>query len=203
MLDKSVSALYKKYIINLAYLCIKNNISANTITISGFAMGALAFVAIIYNHYYLAIIFVILNRLCDGLDGLVATLTKPTEGGAFLDIVLDFAFYSSIPLGFAINNPTDNALAGAVLIYSFLLTGTSFLASAIFAEKNHITNNYYTNKAFYYSLGLIEATETTLFFIVILLLPQYFAILSIIFALLCVLTFLLRVSNVYRVLRHK
>lgn len=203
MLDKNVSALYKKHMVSVADLCIKYHISATQITLFGFCIGIFAFIAIVLKYYLLAMLLVFINRACDGLDGLVASKTKPSQNGAFLDIVLDFAFYSAIPLGFVINNPSDNALAGGLLIYSFLLTGTSFLASAIFAEKNNKVNNYYINKSFYYSLGLIEATETTLFFIAILLFPTYFATLSYIFALLCFITFIIRVFNTNYALKQK
>ena len=39
----------------------------------------------------------------DGLDGAVARLTTPTDRGAFLDITLDFLFYASVPLAFAVS----------------------------------------------------------------------------------------------------
>jgi len=37
------------------------------------------------------------NRVVDGLDGAVARATVATVRGAFLDIVLDFAFYAAFP----------------------------------------------------------------------------------------------------------
>jgi phosphatidylglycerophosphate synthase len=49
------------------------------------------------------------SRLMDGLDGAVARLTAPTDRGAFLDITLDFLFYASIPLAFALADPAANA----------------------------------------------------------------------------------------------
>ena len=39
------------------------------------------------------------------------SLTRKTDFGGFLDIVLDFAFYGAIPLGFIFADPAANALA--------------------------------------------------------------------------------------------
>ncbi len=77
----------------------------------------------------------LLSRLCDGLDGAVARHTQKTDRGGFLDIVLDFAFYGVIPLGFVVAEPAQNAVAGAVLLFAFYVNGASFLAYAIMAEK--------------------------------------------------------------------
>ena len=61
----------------------------------------------------------------------MARLTTPTDRGAFLDITLDFLFYASIPLAFAIADPAANALPAAVLLAAFIGTGSGFLAFAV------------------------------------------------------------------------
>jgi hypothetical protein len=70
-------------------------------------------------------------------------LTTPTDRGAFLDIALDFLFYASIPLAFALANPADNALAAAVLLFGFMGTGSSFLAFAVLAAKRQLASTQY------------------------------------------------------------
>jgi hypothetical protein len=60
---------------------------------------------------------------------------QPTDRGAFLDITLDFLFYASIPLAFALADPAANALPAAVLLAAFIGTGSSFLAFAVLAER--------------------------------------------------------------------
>jgi phosphatidylglycerophosphate synthase len=77
----------------------------------------------------------LVSRLLDGLDGAVARATQPTDAGGFLDITLDFLFYAAIPLGFALADPAANALPAAVLLASFIGTGSSFLAFAALAEN--------------------------------------------------------------------
>ncbi len=91
--------------------------------------------AIALQHYVLGLALLLASRLADGLDGAVARLTQPTDRGAFLDITLDFLFYASIPLAFAIADPAANALPAAVLLAAFIGTGSSFLAFAVLAAQ--------------------------------------------------------------------
>ena len=109
-------------------------ITANMVTVFGFGLGVLAFAAITIEMFIAAFILIALNRIGDGIDGAIARHEGMSDFGGYLDIVLDFIFYAMIPLGFAIQNP-ENAIAAAVLIVSFVGTGSSFLAYAIIAEK--------------------------------------------------------------------
>ena len=88
--------------------------------------------------FFYAFIFLILNRVCDGLDGALARLIGETDIGAFYDIVLDFLFYSLFPLSFIILD-LDNVYSICFLLFSFVATQTSFLASAWIIEKNKLS----------------------------------------------------------------
>ncbi len=131
---------------------------------------------------------IFLNRLADGLDGALARRSKKTDRGGFLDITLDFIFYSSIPFAFALADPLTNALAAAFLIFSFIGTGCSFLAYAIMAEKRGITTDIRGQKSLYYLGGLTEGTETILLFVIFCLFPTWFPVLAVIFGALCWIT---------------
>ena len=45
-------------------------------------------------YYLLALLFILLNRIGDGLDGAIARQTQTSDAGGFLDICLDFIFYA-------------------------------------------------------------------------------------------------------------
>jgi phosphatidylglycerophosphate synthase len=135
-----------------------------------------------------AILPILANRLLDGVDGALARQVGPTDRGAFLDIALDFLFYSSIPLAFALADPATNALAAAVLIYAFVGTGSTFLAFAVIAAKRGLTSTAYPGKGFYYLGGLTEASETIAAFTAMCLFPAWFPTLAWGFAALCALT---------------
>lgn len=193
MLDRWSLKLIKPPLKQAAKLLIHKNITANQISWTGFAVGMLAIPMLAFEQYGLALLFIALNRIADGLDGAVARFTEPTEQGAYLDIVLDFIFYSGIVFGFALANPELNALPAAALIFSFIGTGSSFLAFAILAERLKLHSMIYPNKGFYYLNGLTEGTETILFFVMMCLLPNYFPVIAWFFFVLCVITTCTRV----------
>lgn len=176
--------------------------TADQLTITGFVIGILAFPAIIYHQYHLALFLIIINRIFDGLDGAVARLQGITYSGGFLDITLDFLFYSLIPFGFVIATPEVNAVAGALLIFSFIGTGSSFLAFAVMANKLNIKNPIYKHKSLYYLGGLAEGTETITCFVLLCLFPTYFPAIAYTFATLCWITTFTRIKVGYQTLKE-
>lgn len=188
MIDRYLLPVQKRLLQPLADWLVERKVSANSITLTGFAIGLAALPLLALNQYGLALVAILVNRLLDGLDGAVARATTPTDRGAFIDIALDFFFYAVVPLGFAFANPANNALAAAMLITAFVGTGSSFLAFSVIAGKRGIAAEDYPQKGIYYLGGLTEGTETVIFFILICLLPGWFAELACLFAILCLVT---------------
>ncbi len=201
MLDNWAAQRVKYPLTMVAALLASRGVTANQMTMAGFLVGMLSLPFLAIQWYGAALFCILLNRLADGLDGTIARLTTPTDGGAFLDISLDFIFYSAVVFGFALADPAANALAAAALIFSFIGTGSSFLAFAILAERRRIRNIRLANKGFYYLNGLIEGTETLLFLVLFCLLPAYFPILAWIFAALCFLSTVSRLVSGYLALQ--
>ncbi len=200
MLDSWTITLVRQPLIKGAKLLNRFGIAANHVTITGFLIGMLAIPLLAIEQYYLALFCIVLNRISDGLDGTLARMQTTTDAGAFLDITLDFIFYSGIIFGFAMANPTQNGLAAAGLIFAFIGTGCSFLAFAIMAEKRKIKDMRFANKGIYYLNGLAEGTETIAFLILFCLLPQYFPALAWTFAVICYITTIVRVTSGYKTL---
>lgn len=167
-------------------------VSADQVSLAGFVLGALTVPALGVRFYGLALILLALNRVADGLDGAVARINGPTDRGAFLDIALDFVFYALFPLGFALADPGVNALPAAVLIASFVGTGSSFLAFASVAARRGLTAADYPGKGIYYLGGLTEGFETIAVFAAMALFPAWFAVLAYGYALACCLSTALR-----------
>ena len=188
MLDRAAIALLRPALEQGGRLLHRLGVTANTVTLVGFAIGIGAAVAITQRAYALGLVLLLASRLCDGLDGALARLTRPTDRGAYLDIVLDFLFYAGIPLAFAVSSPEDRALPAAVLLAAFIGTGSSFLAYAVLAERRGLHSEDYPRKGIYYLGGLTEATETLICFALMCLLPAWFALWAYGFALLCALT---------------
>ena len=173
-------------------------ISANAITFSAFGIGMAAAVAIALGWFWAGLLLLGLSRLGDGLDGAVAKIRGGTDLGGYLDIVLDFAFYGAIPLGFVVFDPAANGLAGAVLLFAFYVNGSSFLAYAVMAEKRKLSSSARGPKSLFFTTGLAEASETILAFVAMCLFPAWFPVIACAFAALTAYTTLSRLVLAWR-----
>ena len=194
MLDRQMLAISKPAVDFLARKLAGAGVTAIQVSLTGFGFGVLAAVLIASGEIGWAILPLLLNRLCDGLDGAVARRGTPTDLGAFLDITLDFFFYAGVPLAFAWCDPARNALAAATLLAAFIGTGVTFLAYAIMAEKRGEKSTAYPSKAFYYLGGLTEGFETVVCFVAMCLWPDHFPLIAYLYVALCCVTILTRMT---------
>lgn len=192
MFDRAVRKVIDPVLEVPARRLVALGVSANTITLIGFAFGLLACGAIAAGAYWTGLSLVLLNRLADGLDGMVARQRQVSDLGGFLDIVLDLLFYGGIPVSFAISD-SSRLLPAIVLVYSFIGTSGSFLAYAVIAARRGETTDPDGKKSFFYSVGLMEGTETVLFFVLFCIFPAYFGPLAWTFACLCGITTAIRI----------
>lgn len=193
MFDRPAQALLAPGLTALARGLVRRGVSADQVSWAGFAIGLAGAACIALQQPLAGLVLILASRLADGLDGAVARLTQPTDRGAFLDITLDFLFYASIPLAFALADPPANALAAAVLLAAFIGTGSSFLAFAVLAERRGLKSPAHPAKGLYYLGGLTEAGETLACFTLMCLWPAAFAPLALGFSALCCLTLAVRV----------
>ena len=175
-------------------------ISASMVTVVGFALGLGATLAVVMGMMLAAFVLILLNRLCDGLDGAIARATAPTDFGGFLDIVFDFIFYAMIPFGFALYDPA-NALAACFLIVSFFGTAVSFLAFAVMAQRRGLSSQDRGVKSLYYLGGLTEGGETIILLLAMTLTPQWFVYYAYAFGALCWITAVSRILEAEKLLR--
>ena len=201
MLDRALSALIQRPLVALARGAVALKLRADAITFAGFFVGMAAALAIAAGQPLWGLALMLSSRLLDGLDGAVARLTAPTDRGAFLDITLDFLFYASIPLAFAIVDPANNALAAAVLLAAFMGTASSFLAFAVLAERRGLKSEAWPHKGLFYLGGLTEASETLICFVLMCLWPAHFAWLAYGFAGLCGITIVGRLAAGWQAFR--
>lgn len=194
MLDKAIQQALRPAMTRAARGLVRLGVGADAISVAGFVTGMAAAGAIAQQHFLAGLALLLTSRLMDGLDGAVARATTPTDRGGFLDITLDFLFYAAIPLAFAVADPAANALPAAVLLASFIGTGSSFLAFAAVAEKQKLQSLAFPDKSFYFLGGLTEATETIAAFVAMCLWPQWFGPIAYGFAALCAITTALRIG---------
>lgn len=188
MIDRFLLPAQHRLLVRPARALAGRGVPADAVTVGGFLVGALALPALAFGQYGLALAFIVLNRLADGIDGEIARVNGPTDRGAFLDIALDFLFYALVPLGFALADPAVNALPAAVLLAAFIGTGSSFLAFSAAAARRGMSSARYPAKGLYYLGGLTEGTETIAAFVAFCLWPDRFPVLAAVFAALCLVT---------------
>ncbi|SFD68434.1 CDP-alcohol phosphatidyltransferase family protein [Roseivivax sediminis] len=178
-------------------------ITPNAVTLAGLALGLAAAALIALGVFAAALTLLLVSRLADGLDGAVARASRGSDYGGYLDITSDFLFYGAVPFGFVLFDPAANGLAGAFLLWSFYFNGASFLGYAILAEKKHMQTAAQGVKSLYYSNGLLEGTETILFFVLLCLLPGHFVPLAWAFGALCFASGALRLYGAHAVFHLK
>ena len=192
MIDAHLNKILKPVLEAVAKKLLNFNINPNSISFIGFFFGVCSFFSIVNTMFFLAFIFLCLNRILDGLDGALARLTKETDIGAFYDIVLDFLFYCLFPLSFIFLD-IENSYSICFLLFSFVATQTTFLASAWIVEKNKLSISNGQKKSFYYAGGITEGFETIVCFMMMLFFYDFINYIAYIFGILCWITFITRV----------
>ncbi len=163
--------------------------SRSPIAVTGFglAAGLAAAGAAAGREYPAALGLWLLNRLLDGLDGVVAREHgRSSDFGGYLDIMADFAVYAALPIGLAFGEPTAGNVAGLViLLASFYINAASWMYLAAILEKRGAgAASRAERTTVTMPTALIGGTETILFFAAFLLWPMAMARLFALMALL-------------------
>lgn len=175
-------------------------VSADAVTLLGLALGLGAAGLVAFGFSGVVVLLPLLaSRLADGLDGAVARSRGKTDFGGYLDITCDFAFYGAIPLGFVLQDPAENGMAGAFLLTCFYVNGASFLGYAAVAAKRGMATRARGEKSLYFTAGLMEGTETIAVFCAMVIWPESFSTLAWVFGGLCLATALARIFLAHRV----
>ena len=198
MLDKYSYRLIEPFLTTVGRNLLKVGLTPNSLTWIGLAFCIFAAVSIFYSNMLWGLLFIYLNRLCDGLDGHMARQTRITNYGGFIDIFFDFIFYALIPLSFGFQRE-ENLIPAIILLLATFLNGTSFLAFAA-AKSTERKNEEFQKKSIYYSYGLMEGTETILFFSLFCIIPDNFPFICYLFSALIFVTMLQRVYEAKKIL---
>lgn len=202
MLDGAMRRLIDPSLNHAGRWLAARGLSANAITLAGLVSGLVAagLIAAGWPAWW-ALVPLLAGRIFDGLDGAVARASQKTDFGGYFDIFCDFLFYGAVPLAFVLRDPVANGVAGAFLLAAFYANAASFLGYAILAAKRRMTTTQQGEKSLYYAVGLLEGTETIVFFVALCLFPAQFALLAWVFGALCLVTAVARVVLARRVFR--
>ena len=163
-----------------ARILAERGVTGNALTATSLGIGALCLVAIAFGLNIVALVLWFLNRLFDGLDGVVARLRgESSEFGAFVDIVADFFVYGGFLVALAVQHP-DARLALVALFFAYYLNGTVFLALSGILER--LKRERLTERGLHFRRSVTEGFETILAGTLFLLLPDHVSIIAWTFA---------------------
>lgn len=185
---------------------LSHRIHPNHISVAALGVGLASVVAVTQGQIGLGLAFWAVNRILDGLDGVVARYQgTQSDFGGYLDLLLDFVIYLTVPIAFVYAQPSPaNLWTGLLLISSFVLNNISWAVLSAILEKR-------AWRAFQSNLGgklttveiptgLIEGTETVIFYSLFFLLPDQVAWLFGLMGGLVLVTVVQRVSWAWRTL---
>ncbi|MEN9226370.1 MAG: CDP-alcohol phosphatidyltransferase family protein [Thermostichus sp. HHBFW_bins_43] len=151
------------------------------ITLSGFAIGLGSGTAAAMGAYGLGLGLWLLNRVMDGLDGTLARLQRrQSDLGGYLDMLLDVVVYAAVPLGLAFH---QGSLLGyavlALMLASFYINLCAWMYLAGLLEKRQQASDNALARpkddrltSLSMPSGLIEGSETIVFYGLFFLFPQ-------------------------------
>ncbi|MEW6403395.1 MAG: CDP-alcohol phosphatidyltransferase family protein [Chloroflexota bacterium] len=159
------------------------------ISILALVIGLLATYAAFKGQYLFALALWILNRVLDGLDGLIARLhDRQSDFGGYADILTDFIVYASLPIGLVAGSPSNERyIALAFMLASFYINSASWMYLAAILEKR-TARHPETQTTIVMPTGLIGGLETIIAYGTFLLFPARITLLFSIFAALVFIT---------------
>ncbi len=175
MLDPALRNVKEALLLPLAR-ALGPRVPPNLVTLVGFGVGIGCALLLLRGTYGLALLLWLLNRVLDGLDGAMARAQRrQTDFGGYLDLLLDFVLYALIPVCLAVGSPGRTPLllpALGALLGSFHVNAASWLYLAAVREKRALgarARGEPTSVTM--PTGLVEGTETIVFFSLFMLLP--------------------------------
>lgn len=153
-------------------------------------------------YRWLALALWLLNRLLDGLDGLIARSSgRTSDAGAYLDIMLDFTVYAALPLAMVWPEPAL-AYSVALLLGVFYINSASWMyLSALFEKRGAGATARGEATSVSMPRGLVEGSETIVFYTLLILFPTWRLVLMLLFAFLTLAGALIRSVQGMAILR--
>lgn len=167
---------------------LARHVHPNIVTVFAFTLGLISCGFILAGRFYTALVFGVLNRIVDGMDGTIARLAgKQSDFGGYLDIMLDFILYTLVPLAFAYRLAPifpDKPLyaATAVLLGSFYINSGSWAILSAILEKRKSQARAPKLTSVNMPGGLVEGVETMLFYALFFILPGHLVLLFLLMA---------------------
>lgn len=160
------------------------------LSLIGFVLGIAATICLARQLYFWGMFLWILNRIFDGLDGIVARETnQQSDLGGYIDILCDFFIYAAIPIGLVYGvDSADTHYPLIFLFATFYLNAASWIYLAAILEKRNLgAQAQGETTSITMPNGIVGGFVTILFYCTFILWPQQLAIGFVIMGLLILL----------------
>ena len=172
MVDHRLRKLKDRILTPLSSLL--SRFSPNAVTTVGFVVGLGSLIPLYYGNNLLAFILWVLNRIIDGLDGLIARNTNTqSDFGGYYDILTDFVLYAMIPGVIALREQSAALSFMTILLLGvFYVNGASWMYLSGLLEKQKSRGDEEILTSLKMPSGLIEGAETIIFYSLFILFPS-------------------------------
>jgi phosphatidylglycerophosphate synthase len=170
MLDRYLRRIKDRWLAPVART-IGPAVDPAVLTWTAFAAGLGSGVATFIGAMWLGLLLWMVNRTLDGLDGVHARMHgRESRFGAYLDIVLDFVVYATIPIAIAMRDGGEMANAGLLLVGSFYVNAASWMYLATLVGRQDEIGRA---EAAPIPPALVGGTETVAFYVAFFLWPAH------------------------------
>lgn len=169
MLDHRLRPFKERALRPIAALLVRH-VPAGALTVMSFVLCVGAGVAAWREQSVVAVVCWLTGRLLDGLDGATARASgSVSDAGSYADFLLDSIGYAAVPIGIAFG-AGDIATWQVVglLLASFYINTVSLLMLSALLERRHASSEFVGQTSVVLPKGLVEGTETIVFFTVAL-----------------------------------
>jgi len=196
--------MYEKFVRKI----FLGKVTANQLTIIGLIFGLIgSFLIYLSSLLEDLLIFMIVISVCivsisfffDTIDGSVARYEGPTTFGGILDIFCDRLVEISIRISLVASDSLNLIWAGMFSLAAIILCISMFLIVGGITKRNGVEN---TSKVITYQTGLMERSETFLFFLAMIILIPLRLILLWIFSGLVFTTAILRLIKARKLFKE-
>ena len=166
-----------------------SRINPNWLSFAAMLVGMTAALAAWQQLYWPGLALWIANRVLDGLDGTIARMhNKQSDFGGYWDLMLDYVVYLAVPIGLVAGAPSPETLwAWGLLVSAYVINLASWSVLAALQEKRRAESAGRLT-SIEMPGGLIEGTETIIFYALFFLLPGYLPFLFVVMAVLVLFT---------------
>lgn len=203
MLDKWLSkSKLNEFFESFCRKWLLGKLSANSITLIAFLTGILGAISIFLSGFLIweieliicAVLLMTASFVLDVLDGALARVEGTSIFGGILDIFSDRTVEVSIIISIISVDRNNLLWPGIFSLGSIILCITMFLLVGGLVKTENLEE---TKKVIFYKTSLMERGETFIILILITLLVPWRAIILWIFAILILITALLRLKDAY------